>query len=401
MDFARALLFSSTGALPVRPLRVLVLASLAFLIAAASPAPVESTHLKMIVGLTDDTAKWMSRQEGVVGVHKDLRLMAVRVTVPWRPGQVRPTKLQQVYLHRIARMIQLNERIVLAVYNRARFAPTAERARNQYCSFLRGVRRRIPLIRDVEIWNEANSPTYWPQQDGAETYTALLARCFDVLHGHREPVNIISSTASRHDPAGFVFAMGDAYTARGRTRPLFDTFGHNPYPMHSAEPPWATHEDSDMIGEGDYETLMNVLETSFGNTAQPVPGKRGVTIWYVEDGFQTIPPREKRRFYRGRENDPYVIPAVAPRAVAAADGERVVDQATQLRDAIQLAYCQPTVSAFFNFELLDEDRLGGWQSGLLWRDGTRKPSYDAFKAAIAEVRRRDTDCSKVRGAPQD
>ncbi len=54
-----------------------------------------------------------------------------------------------------------------------------------------------------------------------------------------------------------------------------------------------------------------------------------------------------------------------------------------------------------NFGLLDEDRLGGWQAGLLWRDGTRKPSYDTFKAAIAEVRRRDTDCSKVRGAPQD
>jgi hypothetical protein len=76
-----------------------------------------------------------------------------------------------------------------------------------------------------------------------------------------------------------------------------------------------------------------------------------------------------------------------------------VDQATQLRDAILLAYCQPAVSGFFNFGLLDEDGLGGWQAGLLWRDGSRKPSYDAFKSVIAEVRRRDTDCSKVRGAP--
>jgi hypothetical protein len=378
----------------VRPLRVLFLASFAFVLAAATPAPVESTHLKIIVGLTDDTAKWMARQEGIVGVHKDLRLMAVRVTVPWRPGQVRPTKLQQVYLHRIARMVQLNERIVLAVYNTARFAPTTARTRNQYCSFLRGVRRRIPLIRDVEIWNEANSPTYWPQTDGPATYTALLARCFDVLHGHHEPVNLISSTASRHDPAGFIFAMGEAYRERGRKRALFDTFGHNPYPEHSAEPPWATHEDSYLIGQGDYETLMNVLETSFGNTAQPVPGTRGVTIWYVEQGFQTIPPREKRRFYHGRENDRYALPA-------AAQDESTIDQAKQLRDAILLAYCQPAVSGFLNFGLLDEDRLGGWQSGVLWRDGTRKPSYAAFKALIEEVRRRDIDCSKVRGAPQD
>jgi hypothetical protein len=382
MDFVIGLLLSLTVRLP----RLLLVAVVAFVVAAAVPRPVESTHLKIIVGLTDDTAKWMAKQDGIVGVHRDLRLMAVRVTVPWHPGQIRPTKLQGTYLHRIARMIQLNERIVLGVYNRARVAPTTAQGRNQYCSFLRGVLRRIPLIRDVEIWNEANSPSYWPQREGATAYTALLARCYDVLHAGKRSVNVISSNASRHDPAGFLFELGDAYRASGRERPLFDTFGHNPYPDHSAEPPWVLHDDSDLIGEGDYETLMNVLQTSFEGTGQPLPGTNGVTIWYVEDGFQTIPLPEKRRFYHGRENDPHVL--------------RPVDQGSQLRDAILLAYCQPAVSGFFNFELLDEDRLGGWQSGLLWRDGTRKPSYDVFKAAIAEVRRRDTDCSNVRGAPQ-
>ena len=346
----------------------------------------------MIVGATDDTAKWMNRQDGIVGVHRDLRLMAVRVTIPWKPGQVQPTRLQQVYLHRIARMIDLNDRIVLAVYNVARYAPTARLARNQYCAFLHGVVRRLPLIHDVEIWNEANSPAYWPQSAGGESYTKLLARCYDALHSRGFPINVISSTASRHDPANFVFEIGDADSAIGRKRPLFDTFGHNPYPENSAEPPSAAHPQSDLIGEGDYETLMNVLHTAFDDTPQPVPGNR-VTIWYVEDGFQTVPPRDKRRYYRGRENDHYALPAVATTS-------DTVDQGTQLRDAILLAYCQPAVAGFLNFGLLDEDRLGGWQSGLLYRDGTRKPSYDTFKAAIAEVRRRDTDCSKVRGTPQ-
>src|SRR2546421_7810847 len=115
--FERVLLSQS-----VRPLRLLLTASIAFSVGAAAPAPVESTHLKMIVGVTDDTAKWMVRQDGIVGVHKDLRLMAVRVTIRWRPGQVRPTKLQQVYLHRIGRMAQLNDRVVLAVYNTAELA---------------------------------------------------------------------------------------------------------------------------------------------------------------------------------------------------------------------------------------------------------------------------------------
>jgi hypothetical protein len=391
MEVGRFLLFSSS----VRLLRLILLATCAFVVASASPKPGESTHLKLIVGVTDDTAKWMRHQDGIVGVHRDLRLMAVRVTVPWKPGQVRPTRLQQVYLHRIARMVQLNDRIVLAVYNVARYAPVTPRQRAQYCSFLAGAVRRIPLIHDVEIWNEANSPTYWPQDYGAPAYSSLLSRCYDTLHARPGPINVISSTASKHDPAGFVFDLGDAYRVSGRKRPLFDTFGHNPYPLNSAEPPSALHQDSDVIAEGDYETLMNVLQTSFESTGQPVPGTRGVTIWYVEDGFQTVPPHEKRHFYHGRENDRHTLPAVAPLGTVGA-----VDQATQLRDAILLAFCQPNVSGFLNFGLLDEDRLGGWQAGLLYRDGTRKPSYDAFKQAIAEARAKTIDCSKVRGAPQ-
>src|SRR6266550_6784505 len=187
----------------LRPFRLFLALGVACVLAAAAPRAVETTHLKIIVGVTDDTAKWMARQDGVVGVHRDLRLMAVRVTIPWRPGQVRPTKLQQVYLHRIARMVQLNDRVVLAVYNTAEFAPTTPRMRDQYCSFLQHAVKRIPLIHDVEIWNEANSPAYWPQSDGAAKYAALLARCYDLLHHRTFPTNVVSSTASRHDPAAF------------------------------------------------------------------------------------------------------------------------------------------------------------------------------------------------------
>ena len=64
----------------------------------------------------------------------------------------------------------------------------------------------------------------------------------------------------------------------------------------------------------------------------------------------------------------------------------VVDNDTSALDA------EPSV-------ILDEDRLGGWQSGLLWRDRTKKPSYGAFKALVAEVRAKNIDCSKVRGTP--
>src|SRR3954471_6029969 len=133
MDSARIVLLSPSRT--VRHASRLSLAlGVAFVLAAAVPRAAEPTHLKIVVGVTDDTAKWMVHQDGIVGVHKDLRLMAVRVTVPWS-GQTKPNKLQLVYLQRIRRMTQLNERIILAVYNTAKFAPTSVRMRRQYCGF--------------------------------------------------------------------------------------------------------------------------------------------------------------------------------------------------------------------------------------------------------------------------
>jgi hypothetical protein len=73
------------------------------------------------------------------------------------------------------------------------------------------------------------------------------------------------------------------------------------------------------------------------------------------------------------------------------------DQATQLTDSLFLAYCQPGVGAYFNFMLADETSLAGWQSGLLWSDWTRKPSFSAFADAITQVRAKAVDCNKLKG----
>ena len=59
-----------------------------------------------------------------------------------------------------------------------------------------------------------------------------------------------------------------------------------------------------------------------------------------------------------------------------------------------MAYCQPGVAAFFNFEIADEPGLGGWQSGLLWTDFTPKPSYQPFKDAVRTVASRQVDCNR-------
>jgi hypothetical protein len=114
----------------------------------------------------------------------------------------------------------------------------------------------------------------------------------------------------------------------------------------------------------------------------------------MENGFQTRVPPSKREHYYGEETDHWAVPARAPDGVE----PWFRDQAGQLHDALLLAHCQPEVGAFFNFELIDEDRLAGWQSGVLWRDGTRKPSYEHFREAVELVKSGTVDCSTVPGA---
>ena len=189
-------------------------------------------------------------------------------------------------------------------------------------------------------------------------------------------------------------ALGTAYRERRRLHPILDTFGHNPYPDNASEPPSVQHDDPRTVGQGDLERLLRAIRDAFEGTVQPLPGERRTTVWYLETGFQTTVPRTKRRYYRGVETDRFAVPPLATKGAE----PWVRDQPRQLRDALFLARCQPAVGAFFNFELLDEDRLAGWQSGVLWRDGTEKPSYEAFKAAVGLVASGDEDCDTVPGA---
>jgi hypothetical protein len=317
-----------------------------------APAP------RLLVGVDDDTLKWTADPLGVVRWQRALGADAVRVWVPWH-GEVRPSRTMSIELARTEQAARQTG-VVLAVFGFARDTPRGATRQARFCGYARSALALVPNARAVVVWNEANSPTYWtgtPSQ-----YAALLARCYDTLH--RTGLTILDSTASAHAPEAFLRAVGAAYHASGRTRPLVDAFGHNPYPANALESPSARHAPG-FVGEGDYARLVRVLRTSFGRTP---------AIWYLEDGFQSTVPARLRSHYNGHENVRTVTPA---------------RQALDLGQAIRLAACQPDVHAFFNFELADETRLAGWQSGLIWRGVHRKPAAAAYKAA---ARQADSGC---------
>jgi hypothetical protein len=332
-----------------------------------APPPGRLHVPRLVVGVDDDTLKWTPHPLAVVRRERSVGADAVRVWVPWDgeavPGAVRRTELAR------AERAATRTTVVLAVFGSAKQTPQTDVAQARFCAYARSALAAVPNARAVVVWNEANSRAYW--RGSATGYERLLARCYDALHALRPRITVLDSTASAHAPAAFLSALGAAYRASGRTVPLVDAFGHNPYPRTSREQPWATHS-SDFLGEGDYPRLVAVLDRAFAGTAQ-----RSRSIWYLEDGFQTALPPRTLRAYRGREN------AVTVDAV---------EQAERLRAAILLAACQSDVRAFFNFELVDERRLRGWQSGLLWRGGVAKPAAAAFARASALVRSGDVGC---------
>jgi hypothetical protein len=122
-----------------------------------------------------------------------------------------------------------------------------------------------------------------------------------------------------------------------------------------------------------------------------------VPIWYLESGFQTAVPSGKTGSYSGNEKVVTIpdfaggeieFPGASPLATS-----RAPDQATQLRYAVRLAYCQPYVGAIFNFLLRDETDLAGWQSGVLWADGTKKGSFAPLASVVADANDRAISCA--------
>jgi hypothetical protein len=366
---------------PARRLLPYFVLCLAIAAAVASPASARRT---MLVGVDDDWVKWRNDTSGLVGIQRDAGFESVKVSFPWRPGMLQPGTAERHYIERLGRMTLLRQHVVLAFTGSAAHPPQTRMLRDQFCGYAHEVVESLPAVTDVVIWNETNSPSFWrPQEMAPAKYGLLLGRCWDVLHGLRPEINVISSTAARHEPLQFLRSMAKAYKKSHRPRPLVDTFGHNPYPLFPAEPPSAVHAGG-YVGQGDYPRLVETLQRGFSGTPQPVPGRQGAQIWYLEDGFQTRSPFGTG-IYSGRETESILLPPLAR--------PPFVDQAGQLTDALKLAYCgQPYVGAFFNFQLADEKRLGGWQSGLLWANWQPKPSREPVRHLISEIGQGAVSC---------
>ena len=376
--------------------------------AALAASPVAGAAPGLAVGAVENALMWNTGETVAAARHLGLRTMAV--TLEWEP---RDSDLEPAQIDGLTSAVvgAGDIRIVLGIHNNWQRTPVDAAARQQYCTFAANALRRFPQINDIIVWNEPNVGYFWrPQFDenGASAaprgYFELASQCYDVLHSVRPGVNVVGPVNSHwgndnpnafsnvtHSPPRFIRELGSVYRASGRTRPLFDTLGHHPYPRSSDEPPSTKHTDPAVISIGDTDRMVAVMQEAFGGTAQRTP-QEGLPIWYLETGYQTTVPAEKAAAYDGGfENWPGPVPDVA--------AGTAVDQAKQLTDSIRLMYCQAHVEAIFNFLLRDEREMAGWQSGVFWADGSPKGSLGAYRSVISEVNEGKVNCGTVPGAP--
>jgi hypothetical protein len=278
----------------------------------AQPAP---DSAGFFVGFSEDLPKWIGAE--AVEPAQDLGASAFRITLQWTPGETRLSDADVVELER-AVGAATGMKVVLSVYGVAGSnAPQSDEARGEYCGYVGNALARFPSVRDVVIWNEPNKSLFWRPQlsgDGASSapvaYEALLARCYDVLHGTFAHLNVIglalsptgNDDAGSHSPGAFIRAVGQAYRASGRAQPLLDTVGHHAYGVTAGERPWRKHILSKVISQGDWNKLVYNLWLAFDGTAQAIPGMGGVGIWYMEGGSQTAIDAGKEAAYSGTEN---------------------------------------------------------------------------------------------------
>jgi hypothetical protein len=382
--------------------RTVAVAALLLWLLAAGQARPASPGEPFFIGFAEDLPKEIG--SAAVAPAVELGGSAFRLTTLWTPGQTAIPASEATKLDR-ATAAAGAQRLVLAVYAASGAdAPQTAAARDAYCAYVSTLLGRYPAIRDVVIWNEPNKRLFWNPQAGAPAaYEALLARCYALLPAHVNVIGLALSSTGNDDagstsPGAFIRGVGDAYRANGRTGRILDTVAHHPYGLDAAERPWRRHIAAKPIGMGDWNKLMFNLFRAFDGTAQPIPGEEDVRLWYTEVGFQTAIDAG-RPGYSGTENAA-VVPDFAggePDSPAPADTSAAPDQATQALDAVRLAACQPYVTAYFNFLLADEPVLGGWQSGLLWVDRTRKDSWALFRQAATATTTNAVDCGALKG----
>ena len=340
------------------------------------------------VGVADDHP--VGRADGgaaFFALMNDVGLKEVRLSVLWDAS--RPQTIEnQAQIEAVLPMAALRGvNVVFSVAPLRARSIAVPGAHAQFVAFLTQVARTFPTVDDVIVGNEPNQPRFWQPQFDARgrnvsgaAYARLLAASYDALKAVDPTINVIGGglAARGNDnprasgnvstsPVKFIQAIGAAYRASGRKRPLMDEFAYHPYPRKDTDGlrrgyPWPN------AGVTNIDRIKQAVWDAFRGTAQKT-FEQGLRTRIDEVGWQVevkpgLPP------YFGRES-------IRPTTEAA--------QAGIYAALVRYVACDPAVASMLFFGLQDEPDLDRWQAGLMRADGSPRPSYETVKATIAQT----------------
>jgi hypothetical protein len=347
-------------------------------------------------GITEDTTAPIDATTFYADLN-DLGATENRIQVLWDPA--RPTAIADqagldVWVPQAAIR---GVRVIFAVAPaHPRDLTASPAAIGQFSAFLQLLATTYPSVKDFIIGNESNLSRFWqpqfnPNGTGASgfAYESLLAASYDALKAKDPSINVIGIGLSPRgndnpraksnvstSPVRFLHDIGVAYRASKRTKPLMNELAFHPYPNQNNDPPLKGYPWPN-AGIPNLDRIKQAVWDAFNGTAQPTFGERGkprpanaLRLDLDETGWQVAIPSALQALYVGKES-------VTP-----------VDERTQAQyygDIIRTVTCDPDIRLLSFFHLIDERDLDRWQSGLLRIDGTRRPSYDAVKSAIAQT----------------
>jgi len=389
------------------PIRKHALALSVALLALVAATPAEAAPRRLTVGASESAS--LVPDPVLAKTRMDLAVLAgfneIEVRARWSPGKTAPTPEELASFQASALAAELDAvRLVIAVDTGGSFqTPLSLSDRKQFAEYTAALAQALPYVRDFIVGNEPNLNRFWmPQFDGrrdaaAPAYEALLARTYDSLKVVSPSINVIGgalaprgadqyrSGRQTHSPTTFLRDLGSAYRKSRRRAPIMDMLAIHPYGESSKTPPTALHPKSTSISIADYPKLVKLLRDVFRGTAQ-----RGASlpILYAEYGVQTRIPSDKLGAYTNLGD------------TAAVDAVSETMQAAYYRQAIRLAYCQPTVAGLLFFHVSDEPDLDRWQSGLFYTDDTPKSDLALVKSTAQAAQAGTLTCPKAKPQPK-
>jgi Cellulase (glycosyl hydrolase family 5) len=342
-----------------------------------------SAEPRMLVGFQDDPSlRWRDDRQSVFDVAQAAHAGIVRTTVYWsRIAERRPANpgnpfdpaylfddldefVRNAGMHGMEVMLTIWGTPAWANGGKGQnFAPTRY---TDLRNFTRALASRYsgryngyPFVRYYAVWNESNlgqflSPQYVGGKPAAPRIYAQIYRAAyaGIKSGNARALVGIGETSARgrDRPLGRAGTQetespGKFAELLSKQRPAlrFDAWSHHPYSTTPSSPPtqrvrWPN---------------VNLSQLPRFEKSLEVWYRRVVPIWITEYGYETKPGEPK--------------------------GVTNGQQAAYMRQAMSIAANDPQVTMFIWF-IVRDDPTSAWQSGLLTRNGAKKPAYGTFTA---------------------